>query len=233
MANLPATFKRVFMKTWKALAGKWWACAVLALPLALVGAFYRGGIVTPSGSFIPDTAEFIHSGMYFMSGIFLYQFQTDLLQTYIRRRWANLIAGLLILVVFLGISKNFEAGQATLFSLKMAMAFLYNCVSWLWSFALIGLFLKYLPTQNRVLAYVADSSYWVYLVHLPVTIVSAILLYHSPLGAPGRLVCNIALTTIICLLSYQLLVRHSFIGRFLNGTKRRDSLPEQGHAANS
>ncbi|MFZ6656757.1 acyltransferase family protein [Undibacterium sp. TJN19] len=230
---LPASFKNSFMAMWKSLAVKWWACAVLALPLALTGAFYRGGIVTPSGSFIPDIAEFIHSGMYFMSGIFLYQFQTDLLEIYIQRRWANLIAGLLILVIFLGISKNFETAQATLFSLKMAMAFLYNCVSWLWSFALIGLFLKYLPAQNRGLAYIADSSYWVYIVHLPLTIVSAILLYHSPFGAPTRLACNIALTTVVCLLSYQLLVRHSFIGRFLNGSKSSDNLPEQSLAANS
>ncbi|MCU6434069.1 acyltransferase family protein [Undibacterium sp. Jales W-56] len=202
---------------WKTLSEKWWGFTVLALPLALTGFLYRGGVVMPGGSFIPNPAEFIHNGMFFLFGCYLYRHQSDLLALYVRYRWRYMLAGFLVLFVYLALFKRLESLQDTLLPLKAGMALLYNCVSWLWCFGLIGLFLHYLPKQNRGLAYIADSSYWVYLVHLLATIGFGALLYDSPLNAIGRMGCNIVLTTATCLLSYQLLVRHTWLGRFLNG----------------
>ena len=218
--TLPAGFKEGLAAAWKTVACQWWGFIVLALPLALLGSFYRSGVVTPNSSFMPHPAEFLHSGLFFVFGCYLYQHQVSLLDRYVRNRWRYLVAGLMLFIVFLALAKRFESFQDSLLPLKVAMAFLYNCVSWLWSFALIGLFLKYLPRQNRVLTYIAASSYWVYLVHMLGTIGFGVLLFNSPFGALGRMSLNIVFTTLACLLSYQLLVRHTLIGRFLNDQRK-------------
>jgi len=64
----------------------------------------------------------------------------------------------------------------TLVHPQFVVAFVYGCASWLWSFALIGAFLRYLPRQNAFLRYLSDSSYCVYLVHMLCTIGSGALL---------------------------------------------------------
>jgi glucans biosynthesis protein C len=89
----------------------------------------------------------------------------------------------------------------------------------------LGFFSRYLPRQNRVLKYLSDSSYWVYLVHLAGTIGFGILLYDAPFGVAGKMLLNISATTTVCLLSYHWLVRNSWIGVLLNGRRARDGSP--------
>ncbi|PXX43142.1 acyltransferase family protein [Undibacterium pigrum] len=214
---IPAQWNEAFAKVWKTLCKNWWGVFMLALPLAIAGGFYRNGVVTPLGSFLPDAAEFVHSGIFFTCGIFIHHYQGDLLDIYARKCWYFLMAGFPLLILFLGLSKQYGSQPSASFFIQAVMAYLYNCVSWFWSFALIGLFLRYLSKQNRVLAYMADSSYWVYLVHMLGTLGFGILLYHSPFDALGRMVCNILLTSLSCLLTYHFFVRHSFIEVFLNG----------------
>lgn len=215
--HIPSGGQEGFARIWKVLGMNWWGIFLLALPLAVAGGFYRSGVVTPLGSFVPHPAELIHSGLFFTFGIFLYRYQSELLENFARKSWVFMIAGLPVFIVFLGVIKHVGDAEPASYGMQWVMAYLYNCVSWLWSFGLIGVFLRYLPGQNRVLTYMADSSYWVYLVHMLGTIGFGILLYHSPLGAVARMTCNILLTTLFCLLSYHFLVRRRFMEGFLNG----------------
>lgn len=224
-AFIPAALQNGFAKAWKTLCSNWWGIFVLVLPLAVAGSFYSNGVVTPLGSFLLHPAEFVHSGMFFTCGIFVYRFQTDLLPRFERNCWRYLAAGLPAFILFLALVKSGDNPEPGKLGMQAAMAYLYNGASWLWSFALIGLFLRYLPSQNRLLSYIADSSYWVYLVHMLGTVGFGVLLYHSPFGAIGRMICNILLTSVFCLLSYHLLVRRSFVGAFLNGHAQKMSVP--------
>jgi peptidoglycan/LPS O-acetylase OafA/YrhL len=67
--------------------------------------------------------------------------------------------------------------------------------------------------------YVSDSAYWVYLLHLPLTAFIPGLIGDWPL--PGFIkFCIVVLGTgLVCLGSYHLFVRSTFIGQFLNGRK--------------
>jgi glucan biosynthesis protein C len=89
-------------------------------------------------------------------------------------------------------------------NLPLWIAYVYNCASWLWSFAFIGLFLRYLQHPHRWLGYLADSSYWVYLLHMPLTIGFGALLYGAPLPALAKITLNVMATTAVCLASYHL-----------------------------
>ena len=82
-----------------------------------------------------------------------------------------------------------------------------------------------LTTQNRVLRYMSDSSYWVFLVHMLGTIGFGALLYRVQVAGEIKMVLNIAATTVACLLTYHLFVRTTWIGVLLNGSRHASGLP--------
>jgi len=81
--------------------------------------------------------------------------------------------------------------------------------------------LRYVGRQNTALDYLAQSSYWVYLVHFPATIAFGALLYEVPLPALAKMAINIAACTVFSLLTYHLFVRSTPLGMLLNGRRHR------------
>jgi hypothetical protein len=67
--------------------------------------------------------------------------------------------------------------------------------------------------------YVSDASYWVYLLHLPLTLLIPGLIADWPLPATLKMLFVVLSTTSICFVSYHYMVRGTFIGKFLNGRK--------------
>jgi dienelactone hydrolase/fucose 4-O-acetylase-like acetyltransferase len=214
---VPAGVKATIAQVWNKLASTWWGFLILTLPLVVTGSFYWNGIVAPDGSFVPRATELIHNGLFFTFGIYLYRFQDSLLPLYMKYCWRYAAAGLVFFIVSMGVYDAFLKNPQVLPQVQAVIAFFYHCATWLWSFALIGLFMRYLPAQNRVLHFVADSSYWVYLVHMPLTIGFGILLYEAPYTALTKIGINLAATTTVCLLSYVLLVRYTPVSTLLNG----------------
>lgn len=199
------------------LVGRWWGLLLLTLPLALIGSFHRAGVLAVSGSFIPQPDEIVHHGMFFVVGLLVYRHREILLPRLVDACWRNALVGTVVFAVASTMFVSFAKSPGAIPYAEVWIAFLYNLTSWLWSFALIGLFLRYLSSQNRVLRYVSDSSYWVFLVHMLGTIGFGALVYKLPLGPFAKMALNMLATAAACLLTYQLLVRRTFIGVLLNG----------------
>jgi hypothetical protein len=192
------------------LAGAWWGPLVLAAPLVATDATCPGGLMFPSGAFIPPAAEWIHNGAFYVVGLALYAAREELFAAYVRRWAASAAAGFVTFILSGGL---FERGMVLPFLLA------YNITAWLWSFALIGLALKWMPSRSAALGYLADSSYWVYLVHFPLTIAFGSLLYLVDAPALVKMPLNIAATTLVCLATYHLLVRFTWVSVLLNGKR--------------
>lgn len=208
---LPPAWPRAAQALTARLGAAPWGFAVLALPLAVVGAAYPNGVVAPSGSLLPPLAEWLHNGLFFAFGLALWPARNHLLPLF-QQRWGRyLLAGFVFFMVTGGLVER----QAP----AVAIALVYNATTWLWSFGLVGLFMRHVSRHRAALAYLADSAYWVYLSHLPVVVGIGAALAPLPLGAGPKMLINIGLTTGVTLLSYQLLVRHTVIGRLLNGTR--------------
>ncbi|HSV48568.1 MAG TPA: acyltransferase family protein [Ramlibacter sp.] len=202
------------------MGGAAWGFAVLALPLAVLGSFYRTGVLAPTGSFLPPLSGWLHNGLFYVFGWTLWRHQQALFAQY-QRHWKRYAwAGLLFYLAtgaLVEAMRRASGVQATHWPLWIALA--YNCASWLWSFALIGLFLRTLQRPHPALGYLADSSYWVYLVHMPLTVGFGALLFGAPLPAVVKMAINIAATTAVCLASYHLLVRFTAVSTLLNGRR--------------
>jgi peptidoglycan/LPS O-acetylase OafA/YrhL len=102
-------------------------------------------------------------------------------------------------------------------SLKLAA--LAGIGTWFLIIGLTGLFLRHLNRPIAAVRYVADASYWVYLVHLPVVVAAAGLTARLELPVGVKFALVLAATTLVALVSYDLIVRSTFIGIFLNGRR--------------
>ncbi|WP_298210275.1 acyltransferase family protein [Acidovorax sp.] len=214
---------------WLATLGRTpWGIALLAGVLAAVGAQYGNGMVHPSGFFLPPWTEWAHNGLFYGFGLALYQHRQALLEHYVRRWPWYAVAGLVLFFIAGGVLRQAPAGTHELpMALRLEFSLAYNATAWCWSFALIGLFAKHLRQPSPALTYLADSSYWVYIVHMPMTIGFGALMFGLPWPAGVKIVLNIAATTTLCLISYHLLVRFGAIGALLNGKRHTRSLQPQ------
>ena len=88
---------------------------------------------------------------------------------------------------------------------------------WNMAFGLMGMFHALIKKENMIIRYLSDSSYWIYIIHLPLVIVLQFLIREWPINALLKfLLINIATITLL-LFSYHLLVRSTWIGWLLNG----------------
>ncbi|MGN2245712.1 acyltransferase family protein [Frateuria sp. GZRR35] len=75
-----------------------------------------------------------------------------------------------------------------------------------------------LDHANRVLRYLSDASYWVYITHLPVLFAIQYRLLDIEMGWGAKFAISVVATSALCLFSYHVLVRKTVIGKLL-GTR--------------
>lgn len=99
-----------------------------------------------------------------------------------------------------------------------AVAFL-SLSMWLMAYGLIGVFMRHVDRPSPRWRYMADASYWTYLVHLPVVMLLPLVISSLPLPAMVKLALVVAAATGLILLAYHYFVRSTFIGNQLNGRR--------------
>ena len=77
-----------------------------------------------------------------------------------------------------------------------------------------------LTRENRTIRYLSDSSYWLYLVHLPIVVWLQVAVAEIPLHWSLKLAFISVATIALALLSYDLFVRSTWLGTLLNGRRR-------------
>jgi peptidoglycan/LPS O-acetylase OafA/YrhL len=85
----------------------------------------------------------------------------------------------------------------------------------------MGMFRSLLARENRTIRYLSDSSYWLYLAHLPLCIAAQAVIHSWPLSVWIKWPLLTILLTGFLLLTYHYLVRYTPIGTLLNGPRRR------------
>ena len=104
---------------------------------------------------------------------------------------------------------------------KVLVAFVRGQLCWLMCFAFIGIAQNYLNKPTPLVRYLADSSYWIYWIHLPVTF--ALSSWAQGLDFANSLTkCYlvIIMSTIIVYGSYNSFVRYSVLGNYFMGRRK-------------
>ena len=84
---------------------------------------------------------------------------------------------------------------------------------------------RWLDKRNATMRWLADASYWTYLVHLPLLFAIQYRLLDVPLHWMAKFAIAVLATFALSFVSYRLVVRNTLVGRLLNGkhAKTHDS----------
>ena len=102
---------------------------------------------------------------------------------------------------------------------KTLYALAFGVALWSWVFGLTGAALRFLSSYSATRRYIADASYWIYLVHLPVVVAFQVWVGQWPLHWGVKYPFILVASFAVLFLSYHYLVRPTFIGQLLNGRK--------------
>jgi glucans biosynthesis protein C len=192
-----------------------------AIPTAAALWFMRSwGMDTPDQSLVPQPPTLLVYGGFFVLGWMLSRRRETM--TWITRltppRW--ILGGLGIAVILLLGDIERDPGHPHYFAAHAAYAAGYALTMWSLTFLTIGAFRKLCGRPNAFVRYVADSSYWMYLVHLPIVVWLQVAVAELPLNWALKLALISIITIGLSLLTYDLFVRSTLVGRLLNGRRR-------------
>jgi len=97
--------------------------------------------------------------------------------------------------------------------------------TWLMIFGCIGFSRVFFSRQSKVIRYISDSSYWLYLAHLAPLMCLQIMLSRWDIPSFPKFIFYCVFTIGILLLIYEFAVRYTFIGTLLNGKRTREKSP--------
>ncbi|MBI5131402.1 MAG: acyltransferase family protein [Rhodopseudomonas palustris] len=111
--------------------------------------------------------------------------------------------------------------------LRLARALCYAIAGWSATLAIIGAALRFLSGASATRRYIADASYWLYIVHMPIVIALQLALARLDWPWPAKYAAIVSITLAIGFVSYQTLVRYGRIGAVLNGPRSRQKQTPQ------
>ena len=187
---------------------RWWLVAAACLPQAVMGVSIASGH-GPDTSFglLPRPHVLAFYACFFFFGVAT--FAAEGLETRLGRRWNLLLPAAVVLLV---------ASLATMNDRLLATV-LQPAYAWTMSLGLIGLFTRFLARPSATVSWLADASYWMYIVHVPLVMLAQLLVRPWPLPAAAKCLAVMALVMPVLLLSYRYGVRFTAIGRLLNGPR--------------
>jgi len=213
------------MRRWGDAGVRWVASSkfslgILALPTAAVLLCMNSwGMDTPDRSLVPHLPALCVYGGFFVLGWMLDR-QRGCLEPLTRwtlHRW--ILAGIGV-VTILSIG-GLERDPAHPWYRWARVVYVIGYALTLWTLTLltIGGFRKFCSRPNAAVRYIADSAYWMYLIHLPVVVWLQVAVAEWPFPGSLKLVFISVVTLGIAWVSYDLFVRSTWIGWILQGRR--------------
>jgi len=206
---------------------------LLFLPLFLMPALYSVNVpASTPDSFSPQLWSYGYYGLFFFFGwhFFYHQGYLDKIKGHL---WKLIIFCLITFPLFVLLMPvvDFSPSSSSdiidpkfFWSANFEYLFLVGLEAYL-SFYLVIIFLylgkKLLNKKSKLMRYISDASYWIYLVHVPLLLYVQTLLVEMDMPLVLKFFISTALVFIVSTMVYDLLVRYSFIGSMLNGKKSR------------
>lgn len=178
------------------------------------------GLDTPDKSLVPQLSVLLIYAGFFLFGWLLHRTK-GVIEQFADLTWGNAALGIVATVSAIALT-GFETnpGHQHYDVLKAAFAGSYAVMMWSLIAITLGLFRRVFDRPSATVRYVADSSYWLYLIHLPIVLWLQIAVAELPFHWSVKLPAVSVITIVISILLYDLFVRSTFIGATLNGRRK-------------
>ena len=197
---------------------------LLAIPLAFAlfqgeGWYHWFGIPTPDHTLYANLPAWVAFGSAFVFGWWLHR-QPALLQHW-ARQWplhlALAAAATLACLMLVGLTSPAIPASAEAGTLLYAIVYAWG--GWSWTFALIGLSMRFMSGHSVLRRYMADASYWIYIAHIPAVMALQLAASRLPLPTPFKFILVVGVSLGLLLLTYRVFVRSTWLGAWLNGRR--------------
>jgi len=170
---------------------------------------------------VPEIPSLVHYYMFFAIGFIINSSKLQLISINLKSKiW--LIVGI-VLGIFAVIPQfYFQFTDIEYYNfIKISAILLYCFSSYLIVFGLWGCFNTIKFKASKQLAYLTDSSYWVYIINMPFVASIQILLIPISISIFLKFIISFLGALILSLLSYELFVRYTFLGTLINRKRVR------------
>ena len=173
----------------------------------------------------PHLPSLFYYGTFFVFG-YVFHTHRDILETFSNRlpQFA-VLAGLLFPLSVVTVWHALTPHHTVLDHLTSVVV--NALLTWALIYFFMGLFLRFLDLASPWVLYISNSSYWVYLLHMPVVAAMAWLLLPVPIHAVLKFLIVVLVATILCFSSYHYLVQRSWVSQLLNGMRFNSPWPWQ------
>ena len=201
------------------------------VPLTMFPGWFMG---SGDGDFGPDTSMgilpmphvFFYYALFSFFGVAYHDVKDTTGKLGSHWRWTLPVTLLVVFPIGLELSTGIFGIRGSIFPKQyfhlMAVAF-QSLYAWLMAFGCMGMFRSLITRENKTIRYLSDSSYWLYLAHLPLCIVAQTVIHTWPLSVWIKWPLLSIVLTGFLLLTYQYFVRYTPIGTMLNGRRKRPS----------
>ena len=196
-----------------------WKPLLPAIPCALV-LFYDPRIVLGFyQTFLPVLSKLVYYAIYFFVGVALYRHRAAL-HLHARFGQAYLVVASLLFAATLPMIHEHQTLALTGGRLIL-MSSLLALFAWYATFGLLAVSLRTKHGDHAITRYLAEASFWIYIVHLPFVGLTHVAIAQMPVPTIAKFFLAGMIPLSISLMTYQVFVREKWLGLFLDGRCRQ------------
>jgi len=204
-----------------------WLCqsplswALIVAPVSVCLWFMDGwGMDTPDKTLVPHLPVLMVYGGFFILGWLLHR-QSSAMDKIALVSWPIVVVAVIAAVAAVVLMKyQMQHAHPYYQAFKIGFVICYAVMMWLLVIITLGIVRRVVKGPNKVVRYLADASYWMYLIHLPIVIFLQVTVAEWPLHWALKWCGITTVTVIVSLLIYDVLVRNTVVGATLSGRRK-------------
>ncbi len=206
--------RQIGLQAFRSVVQSPWAPLVLAVPSFAAQLLMPNPWIEDPPGFIPVFRIVAVYAVPFAFGWLLF-LNSELLDVLIRRAWLYAVLAVVASVAY-RYSYDLPLSREVRFYVIRAA---HSLDMWLLILGVAGLFLRYLADHSAYRRYLCDSSYFLYIAHVPVILAFQLVLEPVPVPPVVKIFITLVGTIVLLMPVYRYLVRPTFIGAVLSGRR--------------
>lgn len=197
--------------------------AFIAVALPTAGCLWfmaHWGMDTPDKSLAPHWPTWLIYGGFYTFGWLLNK-EPLLMEAFSKITFTKCVLSVFSICAVCVLSQ-YEGQPTHEYYTLMKVGFVVSYALMIWSLVsmTLGIFRRFFNKSRKWVRYLADSSYWLYLIHLPIVIWLQVAFSELPLPWFIKWASVSALTLVFSLVLYDAIVRSTWVGAVLNGKRK-------------
>ncbi len=198
-----------------------WTPALLAIPSTMLLWGQTSPVTEVHDSFLPNAPRLLYFSLYYAVGISMFRRFTTFCDALQRPAWHLMISAAGIG----GVLMTFHAeviGTSGLWN-RLCFSLSVSVAAWFFLFGVMGIAIqeRCRSGHHAMSRFLADASYWIYLVHLPIVGLAQIALMPLDWRPEAKMLCVFTAAAAVSFGSYFAFVRYTAIGECLHGRRTR------------